>query len=69
MRFCARGRGIDCRAATAALYAAGFRAVDYVAVVTADTLEPVARATGRCRVLAAARLGAVRLIDNVPLEL
>jgi len=56
-------------AAVAALLAAGFGSVDYVAVVRADTLEPVTRVAGACRVLAAARLGAVRLIDNLPLEL
>jgi pantoate--beta-alanine ligase len=55
-------------AAVAALIAAGFASVDYIAVVDAHTLAPVARAAGACRVLAAARLGTVRLIDNLPLD-
>jgi pantoate--beta-alanine ligase len=58
-----------CAEATHALIAAGFGSVDYVAVVDADSLVPVARAVSRCRVVAAARLGAVRLIDNLQLEL
>lgn len=55
-------------AATAALLAAGFASVDYVAVLDAESFEPVARAGRGCRVLAAARLGSVRLIDNMPLD-
>jgi pantoate--beta-alanine ligase len=51
---------------TAALVAAGFRAVDYVAVCDAETLAPVEIVHAPARVLAAARLGATRLIDNVP---
>jgi pantoate--beta-alanine ligase len=59
-------------AATAELVAAGF-APDYVALVDARTLAPVASPLpardnaplGRARLIAAARLGAVRLIDNV----
>ncbi|MCW5772188.1 MAG: pantoate--beta-alanine ligase, partial [Rhodospirillaceae bacterium] len=47
------------------LLAAGFAAVDYLAVVDAETLEPLQRLDRPGRVLAAARLGAVRLIDNV----
>ena len=58
-----------CADAIASLRAAGFAAVDYVAVVEAESLAPVERAAGRCRVLAAVRLGTVRLIDNLPLEL
>jgi pantoate--beta-alanine ligase len=58
-----------CRAATDALLAAGFRAVDYVAVCDADTLQPLAAidpASDRsARVLAAAWLGEARLIDNI----
>jgi pantoate--beta-alanine ligase len=57
-----------CADATATLLAAGFTAVDYVAVVDAQSLEPVLRASGACRVLGAARIGAVRLIDNLALE-
>jgi len=60
---------VACRAATDALLAAGFRAVDYVAVCDAENLQPLA-AIGPdvhrpARVLAAAWLGGARLIDNV----
>lgn len=48
-----------------ALLAAGFSAIDYLAVVDAETLAPLATLDRPGRVLAAARLGAVRLIDNV----
>jgi pantoate--beta-alanine ligase len=51
--------------ARAALLAAGFSAIDYLAAADADTLEPVSRIDRPARVLAAARLGAIRLIDNV----
>ena len=37
---------------------------DYVAVVDADRLEPVARVRGRVLVAVAARIGRARLIDN-----
>ena len=39
--------------------------VDYVAVVTADDLEPPAEVAGVLRLLAAARVGTTRLIDNL----
>lgn len=55
-----------CRTAEAALKAAGFRQIDYVAVRDAETLEAVNSFAGRrLRVLAAAWLGNTRLIDNV----
>ena len=55
-----------CRAAAAALMAAGFAGVDYVEVRDQDDLRPADLWQGRpLRVLAAARLGATRLIDNV----
>ena len=44
---------------------AGFDKVDYVAVRDALTLEPVETQVRPARVLAAARLGRTRLIDNV----
>jgi len=44
---------------------AGFNAVDYVAVRDAATLVPLEAFTGRARVLAAAKIGATRLIDNM----
>ena len=43
-------------------------ALDYAAVVDPDTLEPLARVEGVARALVAARLGSVRLIDNMPLD-
>jgi pantoate--beta-alanine ligase len=49
----------------ASLLAAGFDRVDYVAIRDAETLAPLRAVTGPARVLAAARLGGVRLIDNV----
>jgi pantoate--beta-alanine ligase len=61
--------GHDIAAAVAAgksaLLGAGFAGIDYLAVVDAETLEPLAKLHRPGRVLAAARLGAVRLIDNV----
>ncbi len=50
-----------------ALLKAGFTSVDYVALRSAETLGP--HTMGRpARVLAAARLGATRLIDNVAVQ-
>jgi len=48
-----------------ALLAAGFAAIDYLALVDAATLEPVEKRERAARVIAAAKLGAVRLIDNI----
>jgi pantothenate synthetase len=48
----------------AALLGAGFDRVDYVAVRDAGTLAPLRAVEGAARVLAAARIGAARLIDN-----
>ena len=61
------GRNIaaETDAGRSALLAAGFAGVDYLAVVDAETLAPLAALDRPGRVLAAARLGAVRLIDNV----
>jgi pantoate--beta-alanine ligase len=50
--------------ARSALVQAGFE-VDYVALVDAVTLQPLATARPPARLIAAARLGSVRLIDNV----
>jgi len=56
-----------CEEAARAIAEAGFTKVDYVAVREADTLKVVSHTTERSlRVLAAAWLGATRLIDNVP---
>lgn len=53
--------------ATGKLIEAGFRAVDYVACVDPETLQPLAAYDpGRgARLLAAAHLGRTRLIDNI----
>lgn len=50
----------------AGLIRAGFDRVDYVAVRDAQTLAHIASLSGPARVLAAARIGDVRLIDNKP---
>jgi pantoate--beta-alanine ligase len=42
--------------------------LEYVAVTDSDTLEPLPRLSGPAVALVAARFGATRLIDNVPLE-
>jgi pantoate--beta-alanine ligase len=39
--------------------------IDYLEIVDADTLQPVARVDRPCRVAVAARVGATRLIDNM----
>jgi pantoate--beta-alanine ligase len=44
---------------------AGFLRVDYVALVDAATLEPLDRAEGEMRLIAAAVIGSTRLIDNL----
>ena len=51
-------------AAAAAMVAAGFATPDYVALVDAD-LRPVEQLDGPARLLAAARIGRTRLIDNL----
>jgi pantoate--beta-alanine ligase len=64
----ARGADIasQCAAGAAALLAAGFQSVDYLELRDADTLEPVGALARPARLLAAARLGTTRLIDNWP---
>ena len=47
------------------LAAAGFGTIDYVALVDAATLEPLDVPAGAMRLIAAARIGTTRLIDNV----
>jgi pantoate--beta-alanine ligase len=44
---------------------AGFHRVDYVAIRDAETLAPINALERPARVLAAARIGGVRLIDNM----
>ncbi|HET9427866.1 MAG TPA: pantoate--beta-alanine ligase [Allosphingosinicella sp.] len=48
------------------LLAAGFSPIDYVELRDAETLAPLARPSRPGRLLAAARIGRTRLIDNVP---
>jgi pantoate--beta-alanine ligase len=50
------------------LKSAGFARVDYLTLCDAETLVPLARAERPARLLAAARIGQVRLIDNVPVR-
>lgn len=57
---------LQARAARRELLALGFESVDYVAVRHAETLQPLIDPRQSGRVLAAARLGRARLIDNVP---
>ncbi len=66
----AAGEEMDraCQSAAEALLRKGFGGVDYVAVVDEVTLEPAASPGPGLRVLGAATLEGVRLIDNVPVE-
>ena len=52
--------------AEAALIESGFQSVDYVALCDAVTLQPATVLDRPARLLAAARIGKARLIDNVP---
>jgi pantoate--beta-alanine ligase len=54
-----------CARAEQDLLDAGFTSVDYVAFADPDSLAPLTIFEGRGRVLAAARLGKTRLIDNM----
>ena len=45
---------------------AGFGQVDYVELRDAETLEPIERLERPARILAAAKIGRTRLIDNLP---
>ena len=64
-----QARGGDLRAAesaaSAALLAAGFNSVDYVAIRDAESLAEIAKLDRPARILAAARIGRTRLIDNM----
>ena len=52
-----------------ALLISGFGQVDYVALVDANTLEPLDEPRGAMRLIAAATIGTTRLIDNIPVEM
>jgi pantoate--beta-alanine ligase len=52
--------------AEARLVEAGFTPIDYVALCDAETLAPLAALDRPARLLAAARIGRTRLIDNLP---
>jgi pantoate--beta-alanine ligase len=55
--------------ATDSILAAGFSAVDYFELADAETLAPVGKLTGRpLRLLAAAKIGKTRLLDNLSLQ-
>jgi len=62
-----KGDEIDAaeQAGRKALLEAGFDSVDYVAVRDAETLAPITSFSGPARVLAAAKIGGTRLIDNM----
>jgi pantoate--beta-alanine ligase len=49
------------------LVEAGFTRIDYFALVDAATLQPLDRQQGEMRLIAAAAMGATRLIDNIAL--
>jgi pantoate--beta-alanine ligase len=50
-----------------AVESAGFE-IDYIALVDARTLEPIDELRGEARLIAAARIGSTRLIDNLAVE-
>ena len=64
--------GVDIAAQCAwgrqALLDAGFDSVDYFEIFDADTLVPAIANADNLRIFAAARLGATRLIDNMPVD-
>jgi pantoate--beta-alanine ligase len=64
------GAGIDDarEAGRAILREAGFGPIDYLEVRDAASLKPIETVTAPARILAAAKLGTTRLIDNIPLE-
>jgi pantoate--beta-alanine ligase len=61
------GSAVSTALATAkqTLVDAGFLKIDYLALVDAATLEPIETAEGEMRLIAAALIGATRLIDNI----
>ena len=59
---------IPLRTAAAVILASGFSAIDYIELCAEDDLMPLAAATRPARILCAAWLDRVRLIDNVALD-
>jgi pantoate--beta-alanine ligase len=57
-----------CHRAAADILASGFASVDYIDVRDADSMAKVLKLTRPARILAAARLGTTRLIDNIGVE-
>lgn len=57
------GKALD--EARGSLSSVGFSRLDYFALVDAETLEPLEAPRGEMRLIAAAVLGATRLIDNI----
>ncbi len=55
--------------AMAVLSSADFSTVDYLALVDSRSLEPLEKAREPMRLIAAASIGGVRLIDNMPVTL
>lgn len=55
-------------AARQAMVAADFSHIDYVALVDPETLEPILVPRGEMRLIAAAKIGRARLIDNLPVR-
>ncbi|RLQ86928.1 pantoate--beta-alanine ligase [Notoacmeibacter ruber] len=52
----------------AVILEAGFDKIDYLAIVGADDLQPMDERDREGRLLAAATIGGVRLIDNIPVK-
>ena len=57
-----------CHRAAADILAGGFASVDYIDVRDADSMAKVVKLARPARILAAARLGTTRLIDNIGVE-
>ena len=54
--------------ATQQLISTGFSGVDYVSVVNSETLRPINKLEKPARLIAVARIGKVRLLDNMIIE-